>query len=249
LKAAVLRNHVEDKVTVVEAAVGRKEHSSGTLHCLDWHSAYCKVLPHDDHSLLGTDRDGVSVSNASADSTFVQSVSLDNVVEHMVGQQQVCAIKIDVEGAEEEVIRGGIAFLRERNPLIFLELHPHELRERGSCTERVFDALIHEALYTTMQPFPNVSGLPCKTDVNGFYGATLFQGAEELDKIESVNTPCDCVESCSRHVLHGCRCWNFDGRTRTCTLLRRCATRSHVGGDGGVFAWAGDLHGLWKVGI
>jgi FkbM family methyltransferase len=43
-------------------------------------------------------------------------------------------VKIDVEGAEAEVIRGAAALLREVRPVLFLELHVDELERRGEST-------------------------------------------------------------------------------------------------------------------
>ena len=40
-------------------------------------------------------------------------------------------VKIDVEGAEAEVVRGAVALLREARPVVFLELHMDELERRG----------------------------------------------------------------------------------------------------------------------
>jgi FkbM family methyltransferase len=44
------------------------------------------------------------------------------------------AIKIDVEGFETAVLRGGESVLRRARPLLFLEVHPARLRELGSST-------------------------------------------------------------------------------------------------------------------
>jgi FkbM family methyltransferase len=49
-------------------------------------------------------------------------------------------VKIDVEGAEGEVIRGGAALFREVRPLLFLELHMDVLERRGESV----DALLRQ---------------------------------------------------------------------------------------------------------
>jgi FkbM family methyltransferase len=43
-------------------------------------------------------------------------------------------VKIDVEGAEAEVVRGAAALLRDVRPVLFLELHMDELERRGEST-------------------------------------------------------------------------------------------------------------------
>ncbi|MCA1560265.1 MAG: FkbM family methyltransferase [Acidobacteria bacterium] len=44
-------------------------------------------------------------------------------------------VKIDVEGAEAEVVRGAEALLRETRPIVFLELHLDELERRQESIE------------------------------------------------------------------------------------------------------------------
>jgi FkbM family methyltransferase len=50
-------------------------------------------------------------------------------------------IKIDVEGAEGEVIRGAAALLREVRPLLFLELHMDVLERRGESVDALLGQL------------------------------------------------------------------------------------------------------------
>ena len=53
-------------------------------------------------------------------------------------------VKIDVEGEEDAVLRGGDAILRRNRPIVFLELHGGILRRRGraprAVLERLYDA-------------------------------------------------------------------------------------------------------------
>jgi FkbM family methyltransferase len=46
-------------------------------------------------------------------------------------------LKIDVEGFEEKVLLGGKEFLKKHTPLIFLELHPHLLKNQRSSHEAI----------------------------------------------------------------------------------------------------------------
>ena len=50
-------------------------------------------------------------------------------------------VKIDVEGAEAEVVRGADALLREERPIVFLELHLDELERRQESIERLLRPL------------------------------------------------------------------------------------------------------------
>jgi FkbM family methyltransferase len=50
-------------------------------------------------------------------------------------------VKIDVEGAEAEVIRGAAALLRTVRPILFLELHMDELERRGESTKALLAQL------------------------------------------------------------------------------------------------------------
>ncbi len=51
-------------------------------------------------------------------------------------------LKIDVEGHEEHVLAGGIEFIRESRPLIFLELHGQILRSSGRDPRVVTNLLV-----------------------------------------------------------------------------------------------------------
>jgi len=50
-------------------------------------------------------------------------------------------VKVDVEGAEAEVIRGAAALLRDVRPLLFLELHLDVLERRGESVEALLSDL------------------------------------------------------------------------------------------------------------
>jgi FkbM family methyltransferase len=50
-------------------------------------------------------------------------------------------VKIDVEGAEAEVIRGAAALLRDVHPILFLELHVDELERRGESAQALLAQL------------------------------------------------------------------------------------------------------------
>ena len=51
------------------------------------------------------------------------------------------ALKIDVEGTEYDVLRGAEQTLRNHRPVVFLSLHPEQLRIRGESCEEVISWL------------------------------------------------------------------------------------------------------------
>ena len=50
-------------------------------------------------------------------------------------------IKIDVEGAELGVLKGGWNTIRENKPLINLAMHPNSIANRGNTNEQIWDFL------------------------------------------------------------------------------------------------------------
>ena len=56
-------------------------------------------------------------------------------------QLKPAILKIDVEGAEAEVLRGSRATLRRHHPAICLELHLDELERRGESAGTLLDEL------------------------------------------------------------------------------------------------------------
>jgi hypothetical protein len=52
-------------------------------------------------------------------------------------------LKIDVEGAEWEVLKGAEQILQRYHPMLFLSLHPAALTKRGESPEVILDWLVH----------------------------------------------------------------------------------------------------------
>jgi FkbM family methyltransferase len=68
-------------------------------------------------------------SEADRDAATIEFTTLD--AEWRRSGQAPAIVKIDVEGAEGEVVRGAAALLRDVRPLLFLELHMDVLEQRG----------------------------------------------------------------------------------------------------------------------
>ena len=63
--------------------------------------------------------------------TYIYREKIDNVR----------LVKIDVDGFEVEVVRGGLNFLKQQQPIIIMELAPYTLDERGSSLEQLLKML------------------------------------------------------------------------------------------------------------
>jgi FkbM family methyltransferase len=95
--------------------------------------------------LFGT---GDECSNASSvvrtdrarGSVRVPATTLDDLVadEHLT----VAVVKVDIEGAELEVLEGASALLSEQRPALAIEVHPRELGTSGRDPQEVFDVLV-----------------------------------------------------------------------------------------------------------
>ena len=73
------------------------------------------------------------------DTISVPQVTADTVC----GRQEFrpTHLKVDVEGFEEEVLRGAQGVLREFRPVVFLELHGSHIEQRGKSAATVLDLL------------------------------------------------------------------------------------------------------------
>ncbi|CAJ1410430.1 unnamed protein product [Effrenium voratum] len=199
LGAAAERNGLQ-RLKVRQAAAGA-EQGRARLRCR--HSATCQVVA-----------DGLDAE--------VEMVTLDALTRG----RPPCALKLDVEGSEEEVILGASETLGRR-PKLFLELHAFELRQRGSSSGRVVDRLLADLKYTKVETlFPDAclesgQGVP---KGNGSYPASRWDSAEAFLPPTTEAQPCACARRCWRELrpgeAAGCRCWDF-GAGR-CQLYRSC---------------------------
>lgn len=69
----------------------------------------------------------------------VQQKTMDDFVRGLANMPDV--VKIDVEGAELDVIRGGKAYLAEHSPRLFIEVHPTYLQRRGQSAAELVKQL------------------------------------------------------------------------------------------------------------
>ncbi|MBC7905496.1 MAG: FkbM family methyltransferase [Rhodospirillaceae bacterium] len=120
LKAHVALNKLGN-VDVINAMVGETDHDAVTFY---------------EHPGV-SGRNGMAVRKNAEDHvrTTRPQVSLDS----FCGARNLSprVIKIDVEGAEVQVLRGARALLERARPMIFLSVHPAELKLLGSSVEEL----------------------------------------------------------------------------------------------------------------
>lgn len=69
----------------------------------------------------------------------VESMTIDQFV--TMNKIKPDVIKIDTEGFEYQVLKGGFNYLKNNNPLLFLEIHPPKLRNHGLTVRKLWDLL------------------------------------------------------------------------------------------------------------
>lgn len=89
---------------------------------------------------LRVDRHNHADHQLSKDGVATTAVRLDTLVAEL-SLTSVSLIKIDVQGAEERVLRGALGLLRRDHPTVFIELDPGRLAKQGSCPEAVVGIL------------------------------------------------------------------------------------------------------------
>jgi FkbM family methyltransferase len=126
LRETLKLNHCTDSVHVIPAAVDEKPGKAVFfIHNVPGSVANSLVDPHSDEF----PETGYEVNVASID----QFVKERNI--------KIDFIKIDAEGAELGVLRGGWNTIRENKPLINLAMHPNSIANRGDTNEQIWDFL------------------------------------------------------------------------------------------------------------
>lgn len=69
------------------------------------------------------------------------SVGVVSLDDHFAGRPLPDLVKIDVEGAEADVLRGAKKLLEQHRPILFLEVHPQALPQFGSSIEHVLQTV------------------------------------------------------------------------------------------------------------
>jgi FkbM family methyltransferase len=125
LKETLRLNHC-DNVTAMQAAVSEKE-GSATFYVSS--TAGCNS-----NSLIKNQWGGNPVGYD------VKLVTIDGVVTE--NNFKPSLIKIDAEGAELDVLKGGVQTFKEYKPVLILGLHPDFIKQKGDSLGSIWDLLV-----------------------------------------------------------------------------------------------------------
>lgn len=125
-------NHVEDRLRVIEASASDK-------------SGWKPMVP------VGVLAEGYFVTprahHSKADLRQTRAVTLDGLVRDL--KMLPTHVKIDVEGQEAQVLRGGWHLLsQDQGPMLFIELHNRMIREEGGDPSETL-MLLRQLAYRT----------------------------------------------------------------------------------------------------
>jgi FkbM family methyltransferase len=125
LKETLRLNHC-DNVTAVQAAVSDKE-GNATFYVSS--TAGCNS-----NSLIKNEWGGNPVGYD------VKLVTIDSLAS--TNSIKPNLIKIDAEGAEQDVLKGGLKTFKNYKPVLILGLHPAFIKEKGDSLEAIWELLI-----------------------------------------------------------------------------------------------------------
>jgi FkbM family methyltransferase len=124
IEANLVENHF-DNVTIVHAAVAEQT----------------KLVSYEADSLRGSLAMDISTppNKETVKRAYIETVTLDDFFTALGLMPDL--MKIDVQGAEMDVLRGGRKVIGKQHPTIFLELHPTHLVNFGSTVDDVLNFL------------------------------------------------------------------------------------------------------------
>jgi len=140
----------------------------------------------------------------AAEGMKVTAVTIDDVLRER-GSPKVSLMKIDVQGAEERVLRGAVGTLREVRPAVFMEVDEAALRGMDSSAETVLE-LMNSCRY---EPHRIVNGTPLRVSrvealrlcSSGTYVDFLFLPAEQLPAIgTTIALSAPCVQAVAKRA-------------------------------------------------
>ena len=224
LRGAAAKNGFSlSQLTVVEAAAGSTAGST-VLYCGN-SSGMCTSAVTREY-LEGRDTQHT-----------VQQVTLSSVI----GQRskEVCVIKLDVEGSEEDVLHGADLVLQDGTPAIYIDIHevtwpglPHlacglflleflffelsifepedMLRKRGKNVAGVWDVLSRHGY----RQLVDYTQLDCLYVGQQRWKDFRWQQGSDLEHLLTLeapfhSSPCFCHSACAERMFLGCRCWDF----------------------------------------
>jgi FkbM family methyltransferase len=132
LKKHIELNNVQDKVEIIPKAISSKDDVC-TFYINDIEGA-------NSNSLIDYNQ-----GNQHRTPYKVQITSIDN----FSANKKIDFIKIDAEGEEFEVLKGGIKTIKKYRPIMLLALHPPAIATRGQSLKQIWD-LLHSYDYSVI---------------------------------------------------------------------------------------------------
>jgi FkbM family methyltransferase len=138
LRRSVGLNQLDERVTVMQTAVGRETGSASIV----WHPA--SRNPGSAH--FGEPGDNLPGDDLPGDKLEVQAVDVRTLDDLLAGTAVDC-VKLDIEGAEGLALLGADRVLRESRPLILCEINPAGLQNVSDMSVDAFLMLIRSRSY------------------------------------------------------------------------------------------------------
>lgn len=133
LLANIHLNDIAGKVDVFDCGLYDIETSANMK------SARMKLLPNDDRFNL-KDSDQQQISSGSSDFPETHTVVYDEF-KGKIPIEKIDFIKMDIEGAEHNALKGMEQMLRSDRPVIVLSMHPTKMKPFGHKAEEVYQFL------------------------------------------------------------------------------------------------------------
>lgn len=124
---------------------------NGFTNVIAKNNAVCDSTKQIDFFMAPSWKSEISTIRASEGTKIsINGVSLDDAIPH---SESICFIKIDVEGAEMQVLKGMEGIIRRDHPVMAIEITDSWLKELGSSTREVFEFLSNQGytLYAVNQ--------------------------------------------------------------------------------------------------
>lgn len=126
LKETIRINQIAERVTIVNAAMGKE---TGTITFF-----VSETEADNSNSLVAYKEDrelkGIPVMVSTIDAFAAEQ-----------GLSSIRFIKIDVEGAEYDALKGGLDLLRRCKPFCILAIHPEPILKKGDRLEDIYDCV------------------------------------------------------------------------------------------------------------
>jgi FkbM family methyltransferase len=125
LKKHIEFNNVQDKIEIIPKAVSSKE-------------GVCTFYIND---IQGANSNSLIDYNQGTQHRTPYKVQLTSIDNFLAGKK-IDFIKIDAEGEELEVLKGGIQTIKKYRPKMLLALHPPAIAVRGQTLKQIWDLLL-----------------------------------------------------------------------------------------------------------